>query len=393
MRSVYVLSTLVVVLMIAVLAAPVYAAAVVATGNWEDAATWDPGVPGASDPAIWNHTNDTVTYGASAGDRSFGNIEMRTGKDEIDENDDIIYTGDDMLYFSSGAGTLTSTGDYVLLGWADDSRGVMSMDGGTFNVQGVMGMSWAWAAIGTSNGGSIVNVRNGATLNATGTHAEGSGLVMGNGVSGDGTGFATLSVLSGGTLNTQSIMFTEHSTNDIHLETGGKINFTGNASLNSDGTIHADSGMAVFSTEDASKSVSIASLLTGSGSVQFDGPGSLALTGANDYTGDTVVQGGTLSISSAYLADGSAVQIAAGAQLALDFVGTDTIGALDFNGIAQAEGTWGASGSGATNINNTYFAAGTGVLNVVTPVPEPSVFVLLATGVVGLLAYAWRRRK
>jgi len=67
---------------------------------------------------------------------------------------------------------------------------------------------------------------------------------------------------------------------------------------------------------------------------------------------------------------------------------TDTISALYFDGVLQAAGTWGGTGSGADNINTTFFAANSGKLLVVA-VPEPAAALMSA---VGLLALLRRRR-
>ncbi|NLF08782.1 MAG: PEP-CTERM sorting domain-containing protein [Pirellulaceae bacterium] len=72
----------------------------------------------------------------------------------------------------------------------------------------------------------------------------------------------------------------------------------------------------------------------------------------------------------------------------LNYDGIDTIGALSFDGGATwaAVGTWGAPDSGADHTSDRF--SGTGYLQIV---PEPSALTLLAAGLVGLLAYAWRR--
>jgi autotransporter-associated beta strand protein len=132
----------------------------------------------------------------------------------------------------------------------------------------------------------------------------------------------------------------------------------------------------------------LASAVNASGGLTKSGPGTLTLTGANTYAGHTTVSGGLLSISTAYLHDLSNVLLASGSQMNLNFVGTDTINALYLGGVGQAAGTWGATGSGAANINDTYFT-GTGVLLV--SVPEPSSCLLGLGGVMALLG-AGRRR-
>jgi hypothetical protein len=60
---------------------------------------------------------------------------------------------------------------------------------------------------------------------------------------------------------------------------------------------------------------------------------------------------------------------------------SETIASLFINDTQQAAGTWGATGSGATYIDDTHFT-GTGTLTVV---PEPAALALLLLGGVGLL--------
>ena len=76
------------------------------------------------------------------------------------------------------------------------------------------------------------------------------------------------------------------------------------------------------------------------------GSGTLTLTGANTYSGTTTVNGGVLSLTSAFLADGSAVSIGASGVLNLDYVGTDVVGALKLAGVAQPNGIYDSANSG-----------------------------------------------
>jgi hypothetical protein len=69
------------------------------------------------------------------------------------------------------------------------------------------------------------------------------------------------------------------------------------------------------------------------------------------------------------------------AKLNLSFIGSETIGSLFINGVAQPFGTYGATGSGATIIDDIHFL-GTGTLTVV---PEPATSGLLITGMLVLL--------
>ncbi|WP_425398370.1 autotransporter-associated beta strand repeat-containing protein [Aeoliella sp.] len=85
----------------------------------------------------------------------------------------------------------------------------------------------------------------------------------------------------------------------------------------------------------------------GPGSLKKIGTGTFTLTGANTYTGDTIVDAGTLRIDSGFLADSSDVLLDAAATFDLDFVGTDLIDEFFLDGISRPIGTHGAIGSGA----------------------------------------------
>ncbi len=146
------------------------------------------------------------------------------------------------------------------------------------------------------------------------------------------------------------------------------------------------------------------------------GTGTLVLTGANLFSGNTYVGGGTLQIGngttpSNLSLDGD-VAVANGALLSL-FNGNvipddgnltleqfgllngrvslsagvnETVGALLFGDEVQLPGTWGSAASGAMFKSDLFFT-GTGILTVI---PEPASAAFLACGAVGLLS---RRRR
>jgi autotransporter-associated beta strand protein len=78
-------------------------------------------------------------------------------------------------------------------------------------------------------------------------------------------------------------------------------------------------------------------------SIAKSGIGTQTLSGAlNTFTGSTSVQAGTLSFSNDdQLSDSAAVNLTTGATLNLNFVGTDTSGALVIDGAGAAVGKWG----------------------------------------------------
>jgi autotransporter-associated beta strand protein len=98
------------------------------------------------------------------------------------------------------------------------------------------------------------------------------------------------------------------------------------------------------------------------------GSGTLTLSGANTYTGDTVVQNGTLSLNptvpGGYLADTADVKLYTGGILDLNTGSTDTIRSLYIDGVGQVTGEWGSAASGAANQSALF--TGTGKLNVGT---------------------------
>ena len=70
------------------------------------------------------------------------------------------------------------------------------------------------------------------------------------------------------------------------------------------------------------------------------GGSTLNLTGADTYTGNTTVNGGTLAIAQATLATNSTVTVASGAILILGFATTNTVAGLVTNGVSAGPGVY-----------------------------------------------------
>jgi fibronectin-binding autotransporter adhesin len=302
---------------------------------------------------------------------------------------------------TSGTGTvaLTKAGTgTVTLSGTNTYSGKTTINGGTLQV----------GANETIPNASVVEINNGGKLNilaftetigGLSSTAGNTNLVQNQETGGAGTGTliidtagsdytfdgiirnnyqstGTLAVVKNGA-GTQTITATNN------LVVGTSIEFTGGLTINGGTFRLLDQGITnVFYTNgkviatfasDVTNNGTFALENTGVGNVTFSKnisgngavttAGLVTLSGTNTYTGNTTINSGTLSTSLPYLADSSTVSIASSAKLNLNFAGTDVVASLLIDGTPASSGTWGATGSGATNIDNTHFS-GTGVLQV-----------------------------
>lgn len=166
--------------------------------------------------------------------------------------------------------------------------------------------------------------------------------------------------VNGGTLGFGSFGNPITCTKPIVLN-GGSINTTWNGN---DGSATVASTVELAATSSTinvqgGSTITLTGAVSGNGSLQKTGSGTLALTVAPAYAGNTTVTEGTLSLAASGLADASTVLVGSSATLQLDFAGTDTVEALFINGVQQAAGVYdSAHASGRF--------AGTGTLTVTT---------------------------
>ncbi|MCW1925352.1 autotransporter-associated beta strand repeat-containing protein [Luteolibacter arcticus] len=117
-------------------------------------------------------------------------------------------------------------------------------------------------------------------------------------------------------------------------------------------------------TGNADADLTVSSILRNVGSavspLTKTGPGTMTLTGANVYTGDTTVSGGELVVNGVSIADTNKLVLDGGK---LGLTANETVGTLFFGGAQQLAGTYGSTDSTATNKNNDRFS-GSGVLTV-----------------------------
>ena len=235
---------------------------------------------------------------------------------------------------TTGGGTINATPPNA--SQLSFTSGALSGFAGTINVKPSPASSGRVDFNGLIGTGSTLNIESGATARLANSGTYGGVTVNVSGTGGSGPGALRL----------------ENGT----LDSSCAVNLLSNASIG---------GFTITSTVDAI-------IADGGNGYSFtkSGDSTLVLTAANTYTGGTNVNGGTLRISKPYLANSSAVVIGSTAVLDLNFDETngqvsDTVGTLTIGNTQMAAGTYGATGSGATFIDDDRFA-GIGTLTVTT---------------------------
>jgi len=114
---------------------------------------------------------------------------------------------------------------------------------------------------------------------------------------------------------------------------------------------------------NSSAAQTLSGIISGSGTLTLSGTGTLTLAGLNTYTGDTTVAAGLLAVNGTSINDANKLIITGGKVAP---TGTETVNTLFFGLTQKAAGTWGATGSGATHIDDAHFAGTAGVVNVTT---------------------------
>jgi fibronectin-binding autotransporter adhesin len=268
----------------------------------------------------------------------------------------------------------------------NDTSGTIALGTKSLTINNPNGESYTAAITGTGGGRIIKNGAGKFTLSPTTATYDG-GLTLNGGTLGVGTnsalGTGTLVVNNNPTLaapSSAAVSFTNAVTlngnltiNDSFVTNPGSI--TWGASGANKWTITGGERIITVHTIAGGYGVTInqpiAEDVAGRGFMKM-GNGTLTLTGANTYTGNTSVGEGTLSISSPYFADSAAVLLNSAAKLNLNFAAgvVDTVDAFFVDGIYQPLGTWGAIGSGADHESALF--TGAGKLNVIPYQPPVS---------------------
>ena len=297
----------------------------------------------------------------------------------------------------TGNGTLNLAGNVNIGGT------VLQVAGGTLELSGTVNASTDFLQIAPNGGTTGIVTQNGGTLTTIPAaqswyNGNGPGVMLG-GADNSAT-FATYN-LNGGVLITPSIgCVTEdtyivppsaHGATAILNLNGGVLQASDNDSLDgiaiAEGSAHlifntthtwVQAGCAVINTAGFTYSIAVPlehfpGAPAVDGGLTKMGAGTLMLLTNSTYTGPTRVQSGVLACEVIDSLGGNSVDITDGAKLQLDFAGTKTVYTLTTNGgSAKPLGTYGATCSGAANIDDVHFA-GTGTLTVVAAPVSPSI--------------------
>lgn len=124
---------------------------------------------------------------------------------------------------------------------------------------------------------------------------------------------------------------------------GGPLTLMADSANLTIGAIGSSSATSSLTVGGAS-STTITGAVTSSGGLTKNDSGTLTLTAINNYSGDTTLNGGTLSLgdgtSSTNLPDAAALNIAFGTTLNLNFTGTDVVGKLIIDGATVPSGVY-----------------------------------------------------
>ena len=301
-------------------------------------------------PTAWGNNKASLNVAAGATVNLVGgnhmNVDALTGAGTVQDNNS-WGTGIFTVGTNDGSGEFTGVikdaggpitlvkvgiGTQILSGTVDNTSALVSVTGGTLVL--------AKDAASQRAAAGVTDVGTGATLKFAGS---GGDQVYG----GSGSGAASLVAMTGGTI-------------DFNGRNEGWDRLTGTGTV----TNTAAATTSIMTLGEANGGGTFAGVIedgAGTMAVTKVGTGTLSLTGTNTHTGDTTVSGGILAVDGDAIAD-TATLVINGGQVAP--TGTEVVAVLDFGSGPVANGTYGATGSGATHIDDTHFTGTAGVVQV-----------------------------
>ena len=268
----------------------------------------------------------------------------------------------------NGTNSQTSSGGMTIGNAAGANNNYITVTGATSILNLTSGAAAADLVIGNNAtaDNNHLNVNSGATANLT------IPVILGGTNSkinlGDGTGTSTINLGSPTSLSGSAYSINLSNADSVLKFNKGQLT-AGRSSVASAQLVYGsgqvqlagDGSVSVYSGNTRSIDVAI----SGIGSLTKEGAGTLDLTALNSYSGDTIINNGTLVNNYADLSNNAGLTVGSFGWYNLNFTGTDTIAALTINGSTGLTGFWGSSLSGAPHTSD--FLLGNGWLEVVPP--------------------------
>jgi len=332
------------------------------SGNWNSTTTWGGlSVPVAGDAVTINAgVNVTINTTATCTSITWPGTMASPSTITISGTNSLTVSGATTMALPSvggtktiavGAGTFT-TGTLIMGGTSGGSRlTTVSLSTGTINITG--------ATFSTAGVDSRLIFTGSGTLNTKGTFMSGT-----KGTFTSSTGTVNLNATAGQTVGLANAAYIFN--NLTFSGSGAKTFPNGTTTVN-----------GIFSREGTATVTLTGTIAYGAAAtLQYKGTGAQTTGGEFPATwsgsGGVIIantSGNAVTLNATKVINAQ-LNINSGAKLNLStFTSTSTI--LTLGGVNKASGTWGGTGSGATHINTTYFAATTGKLNVATG-PTPS---------------------
>ena len=331
----------------------------VATGNWGSTSTWSASSGGASGASVPVAGDDVVI---ERGLRVTVNVAAACATILMNA------TGtQNTILEISGSNTLTVSGDFTFNGTGTNYCDLNFLANGTVNLgaafTGTLGRLGCGTGTMNFNGGdqtitrawlyNLVLSGSGTKTMQTGasSKADGSFTIS-------GTASATLvqdfpvggnlSIGNGATLDTSTYTVNRNTAGGtLTVSSGGTLKIGGTNTIPSNYSTHSIGATSTIEYNGTAQTVSALNSSQTYGNLTLSGSGNKTFSAARTISG-------TLSISGtakALLSNGT----------------TSSANAIKLGGAPQVSGSWGSSGSSATNKNDTYFvAANTGIINVTT---------------------------
>jgi autotransporter-associated beta strand protein len=312
-------------------------------------------------------------------------------------------------------GTINSAGGVLIVDVTDPNTsspntGTLLVEGGTLNIAGTEGITLIRGQTTNPNGTAVFTVTGGVVN--TPAIKFGSGSIAGQGTS------ATVNIQGGSVyVGSGGIVKTAFAapSNTFNLS-GGTLGASADWTSSVDFALsNANGGITIKAAgaDDVGHNITLSGVISGPGTLAKAGSGTLTISGANTYQGGTIVNAGTVIVTSGGNLGTGDVTLIPGASLTLQsfaaigdfsklsFDSTSTI-TLDFTGSETVGLLWDST-TNQYALPSTYTAAelntlfgvstfsGSGSLTV-TAVPEPATMGLVVAGL-SVAVFSMRRRR